>query len=88
MLLIFFEKSEKHVELVGPAEYQTGGPKGQKGPVLTPVHLRHIEYVSEKVGPRQLPTDNLPNVKFVNVQVVFIADFDLKVNKEAQFHQA
>jgi hypothetical protein len=82
VLLVPLDQSEKHVELVEPAQYQDEGAESQESIVLAPVHLSHIQNITEKVNTGQLATDDFPNVKFVNVQVILITDLGLQVEQE------
>lgn len=77
MLLVLLDQTKKHVELVEPAQYKAGSAESQERIVLAPVHLSHEQNITEKVNTGQLATDDFPNMKFVNVQVILIADLGL-----------
>ena len=77
MLLILLDQSEKHVELVESAYNQAEGAEAQERVVLAPVHLHHVQDITEKVKTSQLAADNFPNMKFVNMQVILVADLGL-----------
>lgn len=77
VLLIPLDQSKEHVELVETAHNQAGYAESQEYLLLAPVHLGHVQDVTEKVNTGQLAAHDFPNVKFVNVQIILIADLGL-----------
>ena len=50
--------------------------------------MHHVQHITEKVKAGQLASDDFPNVKFVNREVILIPDLCLEIDQEAKFHYA